>query len=125
MPSSGLERLRVWHLATGSDRRSLVAGGCIVQPSYEARASLMCQRTSSTSRTQMAYGVWHHVPADEAVLDRQQMRVLLFVDHVDIVQLDVQILIDRVQRTADGDVVLELDDHLLVGERLEERVEQL
>jgi len=73
----------------------------------------------------MAYGVRHPVPADEAVLDRQQMRVLLFVDHVDIVQLDVQILIDRVQRTADGDVVLELDDHLLVGERLEERVEQL
>lgn len=48
------------------------------------------------------------------------MRILVEVQHFDIVQLDVQILIDRLQDSADADVILKLDSDRLVGKGLEE-----
>jgi hypothetical protein len=49
----------------------------------------------------------------------------LLIDNTNVMQLDVQILIDRVQSATNRNVILEFDDDLLVGESLEERVEQL
>ena len=48
------------------------------------------------------------------------MRVLELVDDADVVELDVEVLVDALERAADADVVLELDRHLVVDERLEE-----
>lgn len=47
------------------------------------------------------------------------MRVLLLVQHSDVVQLDVEELINRLQCTNDGQVVLELDSHFLIRQGLE------
>jgi hypothetical protein len=48
------------------------------------------------------------------------MRILNFLHHTDIVQLNVQILVDRLQRPADLDIILELDGDLVVNEGFEE-----
>lgn len=48
------------------------------------------------------------------------MRVLDLVDDGDIVELDVEVLVDALERAADLDVVLELDGDRRVDERLEE-----
>ncbi len=48
------------------------------------------------------------------------MRVLDLVDHGDVVQLDVEILVDTLERAADLDVVLELYRDGGVDQRLEE-----
>jgi hypothetical protein len=48
------------------------------------------------------------------------MRILNLLHDLYIIQLNIQILIDRFQRAADLDIVLELDRHLVVDERLEE-----
>lgn len=48
------------------------------------------------------------------------MRVLQLLHHTNIIQLDIQILINALQRAADLDVVLELDRDFVVDERLEE-----
>lgn len=53
------------------------------------------------------------------------MRVLVLVEHADVVQLDVEELIDRLEGTDDGQVVLELDSHLLVRQRLEHGEDEL
>ena len=50
------------------------------------------------------------------------MRVLELVDDADVVQLDVEVLVDALERAADADIVLELDRHLMVDERLEKAV---
>jgi hypothetical protein len=65
------------------------------------------------------------IPTNETVLDRQQVWMTLLIDNTNVMQLDVQILIDRVQSATNRNVILEFDDDLLVGESLEERVEQL
>lgn len=41
-----------------------------------------------------------------------QVGVLLLVDDADVVELDVQVLVHRVQRALDRQVVLKLDGHL-------------
>lgn len=48
------------------------------------------------------------------------MRVLDLVDDGDVVELDVEVLVDALERAADLDVVLELDGDRRVDERLEE-----
>ena len=48
------------------------------------------------------------------------MRVLQVVDDADVVQLDVEVLVDALERAADLDVVLELDGDLVVDQGLEE-----
>lgn len=48
------------------------------------------------------------------------MGILNLLDNLDVVQLDVEVLVDALERAADLDVVLELDRHLAVDERLEE-----
>lgn len=48
------------------------------------------------------------------------MGVFQLFHHLNIVELDVEILIHRLQRAADGDVVLELHRDLVVNEGLEE-----
>lgn len=49
-----------------------------------------------------------------------QMGVLEIVDDPDVVELDVEVLVNALEDTADLDVVLELDGHLVVDEGLEE-----
>lgn len=48
------------------------------------------------------------------------MRVFDFLNDLDIVKLDVEVLVDALERPADLDVVLELHRDLVVYERLEE-----
>lgn len=64
--------------------------------------------------------VAHDTAADEDVLDRAQVRVAQLLGHGDVFQLDVEVLVDRLERTRDLDVVLELDGDGVVDERLEE-----
>ena len=54
-----------------------------------------------------------------------QLRVLLSVHHVDVVELDVQVLVDGVQGPRECHVVLQLHSDLLPHQGLEERVEEL
>ena len=48
------------------------------------------------------------------------MRVLNLVDDGNVVELDVEVLVDALERAADLDVVLELDGDRRINERLEE-----
>jgi hypothetical protein len=68
-----------------------------------------------------------HVPDDraayEAALDRGELREALLVDDLDLLELDVEVLVDRVQRADERQVVLQLDHDLLPHKRLEEREE--
>lgn len=48
------------------------------------------------------------------------MRVLIEIENVNVVQLDVQVLVDRLERAADSNVVFELDRDHLVCKGLEE-----
>lgn len=50
------------------------------------------------------------------------MRVLVQIEHIDIIELDVEVLVDGFEGPADTDVVLELDRDGLVGEGFEEAV---
>lgn len=50
------------------------------------------------------------------------MWVLDLLDDLNVVELDVEVLVDALECTADLDVILELDCHLVVDERLEETV---
>ena len=53
------------------------------------------------------------------------MGILVLVDDPSVLELDVEVLIHRVERAADGQVVLELDRNLLPDELLEVGEEQL
>ena len=61
---------------------------------------------------------------DKAVLDREHVRVLLRIGDRDVGELDVEVLVDRVEGAADGEVVLQLDHDVLADQGLEERVEE-
>lgn len=50
------------------------------------------------------------------------MGVLVELQHFNVIQLDVEVLVDRLQDTADADVIFELDGDSLVGEGLEKAV---
>jgi hypothetical protein len=50
------------------------------------------------------------------------MRVLDLLDDLDVIELDIEVLVDALERAADLYVILELDRHLMVDERLEEAV---
>lgn len=58
-----------------------------------------------------------HVPddgsADEAVFDRDHMWKSFWIGDGDIGQLHVEILIDRVQSSADTQIIFELHDNVL------------
>lgn len=49
-----------------------------------------------------------HAAPDEYILDAAQMRVPELVQHGDVVELDVEVLVDGFQGAADGDVIFEL-----------------
>ena len=48
------------------------------------------------------------------------MRIFHLVNDGDLIELDVEELVDALERPADGDVVLELDRDLVVDQGLEE-----
>lgn len=50
------------------------------------------------------------------------MGVLCQVQDLDVVELDVEVLVDRLQNTTDADVIFELDGDGLVGKCLEKAV---
>ncbi len=51
----------------------------------------------------------HDAAADEDILDAAEVRVAQLVEHADVVELDVEVLVDGLEGAADGDVVFELD----------------
>lgn len=53
------------------------------------------------------------------------MRVFQLFHHLDVIELDVQELIDRLQGSPDRDVILEFDGDFVVHERLEKTKGQL
>mmetsp|Transcript_5733 Transcript_5733/g.13879 ORF Transcript_5733/g.13879 Transcript_5733/m.13879 type:complete len:201 (-) Transcript_5733:13-615(-) len=61
---------------------------------------------------------------DEAGGDGDEVRVAGGVDDRDVVELDVEELVDGVERAAEGEVVFELDGDLLVDEGFEKREEE-
>ena len=69
--------------------------------------------------------VAHDAATDEAAVDGDELGVFQLILDGDVCEFDVEKLIDRVKRSGDFDVVLELDRDPLVGEAPEERVEQL
>ncbi len=48
------------------------------------------------------------------------MRVLDLLEHLDVVEFDVEVLVDALEDAADLDVVLELDGDLVVDQGFEE-----
>ena len=52
-----------------------------------------------------------------------QMRILQLLHHLYIIELDVEILVDRFQRSAYLNVILELDSDFMVDQCLEEAVD--
>lgn len=48
------------------------------------------------------------------------MRILDLLQHLDIVELDIEVLVDALKHAADLDVVLEFDCDLVVDEGFEE-----
>jgi hypothetical protein len=66
------------------------------------------------------HDITHHTSTNEHALYRGQVGVLVEVQDFNIVQLDVQILIDRLEDSTDADVILKLDGDRLVGKGLEE-----
>ena len=59
--------------------------------------------------------------ANEAVFDGEHVRILFRIRHRNVRQLDVEILVYRVKRPVDGQVVLQLHHHVLAHEGLEKR----
>lgn len=59
---------------------------------------------------------------DEDVLDGAEVGVLKLLVDRDVVELDVEVLVDRLERARHLDVILELDGDGLVDEGLEEAV---
>ena len=53
------------------------------------------------------------------------MRVLVQIQYLDLVELDVEVLVDRLEDTADADVVLEFDGDGLVGKGLEKTGQEI
>lgn len=77
---------------------------------------------SSVHLTCRQVHVSHHAASYEHILHRAQMWIFALFQHLNVVQLDVQILVDRLEGTADRDVVLELHGHSVVRKGLEEAV---
>ena len=48
------------------------------------------------------------------------MRILELLYHLDVLELEVEVLIDRLKRPPELDVVLELDGDLVIDQRFEE-----
>ena len=53
-----------------------------------------------------------------------QMRIFELFHYLDIIQFDVEVLVDRLEDTSYGDVVLQLDRHLMIDEGFEEADER-
>lgn len=66
--------------------------------------------------------VAHDGAAQKHILDCAQVRVLEVVDDRDVVELDVEILVDRLERARDLDVVFEFHRDGVVDEGFEEAV---
>lgn len=52
------------------------------------------------------------------------MWIFIQIEDVDIIELDVEVLVDRFQGAADADVIFQLDGDGLVGEGFEEAVQK-
>ena len=75
---------------------------------------------ASVHRVLRQHNVSDNTPSYKDIFDTGEMRVLVEVKHFNIIQLDVEILVDALQGTADSDVVLEFDDNGVVGEGFKE-----
>ena len=51
-----------------------------------------------------------------------QMRILDLLEHLNLVELDVEELIDGLEGAANGDIILQFDGDFMVYQRLEEAV---
>lgn len=66
--------------------------------------------------------VTHDRATDEDVLDRAEMGVFQFIQNHHVVELDVEVLVDGFEGSADRDVVFQLNGNGLLSEGLEEAV---
>lgn len=64
----------------------------------------------------------HDGASDKDIFHGAQVGILDFLMDADVVQLDVEVLVDRLEDARDFDVVFELDRDLLVDEGFEEAV---
>ena len=51
-----------------------------------------------------------------------QMRILQFFDHLDIIKLDIKKLVNGFEGSSNGDIVLQFDGNLMIHQGLEETV---
>jgi len=63
-------------------------------------------------------------PSDEAGLYREHVGILVRVCDRDVGQLNVEILVDRVECPVDAEVVLQLHHHVLANQGLKEGIEE-
>jgi hypothetical protein len=52
------------------------------------------------------------------------MRVLDFLDYIDVVKFDIEVLVHRLESSPYLDIILQLNGHLVVHQGLEEAVER-
>lgn len=62
----------------------------------------------------------HNTASDEHILDTAKMWIFVFIQDLNIVKFDVQVLIDGLESSSNRDVVFQLERYLVVDERLEE-----
>ena len=99
---------------------------------YEALEADNACRDALKGRGQDTFWPWHFLalalsgPGTSACRSStHHVRVLDFVDHGDVGQLEVQVLVHRVELAPNAELILELDNDRFPDQRLEERVEQL
>ena len=70
-----------------------------------------------------------HVPdntaTDKAILQGTQLRIPIGIDHLDVEEFNVEVLVHGMQSTRQDDIVLELYSHLLTDQCLEEGIKDL
>lgn len=66
----------------------------------------------------------NHGTTDKTILDREHVRILLCIRNAYICKLDVQVLVHRMQSTADTQIILQLYNDIFSHKGLEEGVEQ-
>jgi len=79
----------------------------LLAPNRLPPACILQQTPIDLRRRQMH--IAYDAAADEDVLDGRQVRVFELVQHGDIVELDVQVLVDGLEGAVDADVVFQLD----------------
>lgn len=96
------------------------------------RLRLLCSSFSSSSilqqlsinRRRRKVNISHNRTTNKDILDGAQVRIFQFLYHLNVVELNVEVLVHAFQNALELDVVFELHGDLMVDERLEETEEE-